>query len=37
LHFGDEQTDRQTDEQMDSIGALSRSRCRERQFNNMFN
>jgi len=31
LHFGDRQTDRQIDEQMDSIDALSRSRCRERR------
>jgi len=30
LHFGD----RQTDEQMDSTDALSRSRCRERRLNN---
>jgi len=29
LHFGD----RQTDEQMDSIDALSRSRCRDRRLN----
>jgi len=29
LHFGD----RQTDEQMDSIDALSRCRCRERRLN----
>jgi len=28
------QTDRQTDEEMDSIDALSRSRCRERRVNN---
>ena len=28
------QTDKQTDEQMDSTDALSRSRCRERRFNN---
>jgi len=28
------QTDRQTDEQIDSIDALSRSRCRERRLNN---
>jgi len=27
------QTDRQTDEQMDSTDALNRSRCRERQLN----
>jgi len=30
LHFGD----KQTNEQMDSIDALSRSRCRERRLNN---
>jgi len=30
------QTDRQTDEQMDSTDALSRSRCRERWLNNIF-
>ena len=29
MHFGD----RQTDKQMDSTDALSRSRCRERQLN----
>jgi len=29
----DRQTNRQTDEQMDSIDALSRSRCRERRLN----
>ena len=29
----DRQTSRQTDEQMDSIDALSRSRSRERRFN----
>ena len=38
LHFGDRETNkqryRQTDEQMDSIDALSRSRCRERRLNN---
>jgi len=34
LHFGDRQTNRQTDEEMDSIVALSRSRCRERRLNN---
>ena len=35
LHFfaTDRQTSRQTDEQMDSIDALSRSRSRERRFN----
>jgi len=27
-------TDRQTDDQMDSIDALSRSRCRQRRLNN---
>jgi len=32
LHFGD----RQTDKQMDSTDALSRSRCRERRVNNVF-
>jgi len=31
LYFGDRQTDKQTDEQMDSIDALSRSRCRKRR------
>jgi len=40
LHFGDrqtnEQTDRQTNEQMDSIDALSRSRYRERRLKNSF-
>ena len=34
LYFGDRQTDKQTDEQMDSIDALSRSRCRKRRLNN---
>jgi len=34
LHFGDRQTNRQTNEQMDSTEALSRSRCCERQLNN---
>jgi len=34
LHFGDRQTNKQTDEQMDSIHALSRSRCREHWLNN---
>ena len=29
------QTDRQTDEQMDSTDLLSRSRCRERRLNNL--
>jgi len=37
LYFGDRQTnkqaDRQTDEQMDSTDALSRSRCRELRIN----
>jgi len=34
LHFGDRETDRQTDEQMDSIIALSHSRClREHRLN----
>ena len=37
MHFGDGQTDRQTDEQMDSIDALSRSRCRDRRLNNSVN
>jgi len=41
LHFGDRQTDRltdkQTNEQMDSTDALSRSRCRERRLNNSKN
>jgi len=35
LHFGDRQTDKQTDEQMDSIDALSRSRCRGRRLNSL--
>jgi len=34
LHFGDRQTDKRTDEQMDSSDALSRSRYRERRLNN---
>jgi len=34
LHFGDRQMNRQTYEQMDSIDALSRSRCRKLQLNN---
>ena len=34
LHFGDRQTDKQTNKQMDSTDALSRSRCRERRLNN---
>jgi len=34
LHFGDRQTDRLKNEQMDSTDALSRSRCRERRLNN---
>jgi len=35
LHFGDRQTNRETDELMDSSDAvLSRSRCRERRLNN---
>jgi len=33
LYFGDRQTNKQTDEQMDSTDALSRSRCRERRLN----
>ena len=33
LHFGDRQTGKRTDEQMDSTDALSRSRCSERRFN----
>ena len=37
LHFGDRQTDKQTEEQMDSIDALSHSRCRERRLNNLNN
>jgi len=36
LHFGDRQTNKQTDKQMDSIDALSRSRCREWRLNNLF-
>ena len=35
LHFCDRQTNRQTNKQMDSIDALSRSRCRERRLNNL--
>ena len=35
LHFGDRQTNRQTDERMDSTDALIRSRCRERRLNKM--
>jgi len=34
LYFGDRQRDKQTDEQMDSVDALSRSGCRERRLNN---
>jgi len=34
LHFGDRQTDRLTNKQMDSPNALSCSRCRERRLNN---
>jgi len=34
LHFGDRQTNKQTDKQMDSSDALSRSRCCERRLNN---
>jgi len=34
LHFGDRETDKLTDKQMDSSDALSRSRCRERRLNN---
>jgi len=35
MYFDDRQTNGQkTDEQMDSIDALSRSRCRERRLNN---
>jgi len=33
LHFGDRQKNRQTAEQMDSIDALSRSRCHELRLN----
>ena len=33
LQFGDRQTDKQTDEQMDSFDAWSRSRCREPRLN----
>jgi len=33
LDFGNRQTNRPTNKQMDSIDALSRSRCRERQLN----
>ena len=36
LYLGDKQTDRQTDEQMDSIDALSRSNCRERRLNKWY-
>jgi len=35
LHFGDRQTDRLTNKQMDSTDALSRSRCRERRLTKM--
>jgi len=35
LHFGDRQTNRQTNEQMDTTDALSRSRCRKRRLNNI--
>jgi len=35
LYFGERQTNKQTDEQMDSIDALSRSRCRERRLNKL--
>jgi len=34
LRFGDRQTNKQTDEQLDSINALSPSCCRERRLNN---
>ena len=34
LHFGDRQTNRQTNEQMDSTDAVSRSHCREWRLNN---
>ena len=34
LHFGDRQTNKQTDEQMDNIDALSRSRYREWRLKN---
>ena len=37
LRFGDRQTNRQSDEQMDITDALSRSRCRERRLNKEFN
>jgi len=33
MHFGDRQTNKQTDKQMDRPIALSRSRCRERRLN----
>jgi len=33
LHFGDRHTDTETSKQIDSIDALSRSRCRERRLN----
>jgi len=36
LHFGDRQTDRQTNELMDTTDALSRSRCRERRLNKVY-
>ena len=35
LYFGYRQTNKKTDEQMDSIDALSHSRCHERQLNNV--
>ena len=34
VHFGDRQTNKQTDEQMDSTNALRHSRCRERRLKN---
>ena len=34
LHYGDRQTDKHADRRTDSIGALSRSRCRERRLKN---
>ena len=36
MHFGDRQTNKQTDKQMDSTDALSRSRCRERRLNKIY-
>ena len=37
LNFGDRQTNKETNEEMDSINALSRSRCRERRLSKSVN